>query len=268
MTSSILRLEARRSRTLTLWIVVVALVYGGFMAALYPTLKANSQLLEDYLNILPKEFLAAFGIEGGGLADPGVFFSTYIGAWLWPVLAALAAILLATRPVAADLDRGFIELPLSTPTPRARYLGITIAVHAVALVAMAIATVAGFIVVGLVVGAGFDSGRLLLVALPAAALAFAIHGVATALSVETLSRGTAGGITAGVLLAMYLLNSVARLQPDLEWLGAFSAFRYFDVRALIDAGTLDLSGIALFLAVALGGWALATWRFRTRDLVA
>lgn len=268
MIGSIVGLETRRSLGLTLWIVVVGLVYGGFMAALFPTLRENSKLIDDYIKILPKAFLAAFGMESGGLANPGTFFSTYIGTWLWPVLAALAGILLATRPVAADLDRGFLELPLSTRIPRVRYLALTIAVHAAAIVAMAAATVAGFLAIGLVVGAGFDNGRLLLVVVPSTALAFAIHGVAAALSVVTLSRGLAGGITAGVLLAMYLMNIVARLQPDLEWLGTLSAFRYFDVKAVIDGGVLDVLGLVLFMGVAIGGWAIALWRFRTRDLVA
>ena len=266
MTGALLGLEARRSRTLTIWIAVVALVYGGLMAAVYPTMKANSALLDQYIKILPKELLAAFGMVGGGLADPGVFFATYIGTWLWPVLAALAGILLATRPVAADLERGFIELPLATRVPRSRYLVLTIAVHTIALLVMAVATVAGFAAVGLLVGAGFDNGRVLLVVIPAVALAFAIHGVASALSVVTLSRGTAGGITAGALLAMYLANVLSRLQPDLDWIGTVSAFRYFDVQKVIDGGTLDVGGLVLFTACAIAGWAIAVWRFRTRDL--
>jgi ABC-2 type transport system permease protein len=252
---SILGLEARRSRAIGFWLSVVAALYGVFIAALYPTLKANSQVLEDYLAILPKELLAAIGLKPGegGLADPGVFFSSYIGEWLWPVLAALGGILLATRPVAADLDRGFLELPLSTRVPRVRYLALTIVAHAVAILVAAVATIGGFLVGGLVVGAGFDSGRLLLVIVPAAALGFAIHGVTSALSVVTLSRGTAGGIAGGILLAMYLANIVARIRPDLDWLGSLSAFRYFDVKSIIDSGTFDASGLALFAVVAIGG---------------
>jgi ABC-2 type transport system permease protein len=268
VTGSILGLEARRSRALVLTLAIVAIVYGAFVAALYPTMQANAKLLEDYLNILPKQILAAFGMAGGSLVDPGNFFSTYIGVFLWPILAALGGILLATRPVAADLERGFLELPLSTRASRSRYLGLTIAVHALAIVAMALATVGGFLVVGSLVGAGFDSGRLLLVVVPAAAFGFAIHGATSALSVVTLSRGLAAGIAGGTLLAMYLLDIVARLQPDLEWVGVVSAFRYFDVRGLINSGTPDLGGLGLFLAVAIGGWAIAIWRFRTRDLVA
>jgi len=38
-------------------------------------------------------------------------------------------------------------------------------------------------------------------------------------AVVTLSRGIAAGLAAGLLIAMYLLNIVAQVQPDLAWLG-------------------------------------------------
>lgn len=97
MTALTFRLELRRSRMLALWLTVVVLAYGGIIAGMFPILQDNSKLLEDYMKILPKELLAAFGMSGT-LTDPGVFFSTYIGSFLWPVIAAMGAIVLATRP--------------------------------------------------------------------------------------------------------------------------------------------------------------------------
>jgi hypothetical protein len=61
---------------------------------------------------------------------------------------------------------------------------------------------------------------------------------------------------------------VASLEPDLDWLGALSAFRYFRPAAVIDGGAIPLGELGLFAAVAIGCWAAAVWRFRTRDLVA
>lgn len=54
--------------------------------------------------------MAAFGMTGS-LADPGIFLRTYIGSFLWPVVAAIGAIVLATRPAAADAERGWSDLP-------------------------------------------------------------------------------------------------------------------------------------------------------------
>jgi len=261
------RMELRRSRTLAFWLAVIAAAYAGTMAIFYPIMKENAALFDEYLEIFPKEFATAFGMTGS-LGDQGVFFTTYIGSYVWPIVAALAGILLATRPVAADHDRGFLDLPLSTPIARVPYLGSAIAVQVIVMVVLATAMMAGAIVVGAIVEAGFDDGRLLLVIPSAVAFGCAIAGVTSLLAVLTLSRGMAGGITAGVLLAMYLANIVAQIEPDVEWLATFSAFHYFDTTALIDEGVFPWADLSVFVIVAVAGWVASLLVFHRRDLAA
>jgi hypothetical protein len=137
-----IRLELRRMRALVVWTAVVAIAYGGIVAAIYPTFRDNNQMIEDYMALFPEEILAAFGMVGS-LADPGVFMNTYITSMLWPIVAAVVGIALATRPVAGDLERGFLELPLSTRLSRVRYLGIAILGQAGAIAVLALATPGG-----------------------------------------------------------------------------------------------------------------------------
>ena len=259
-------LELRRTRSLILWLCVVSLAYGGIMALFWPIMRDNAALLAQYMDLFPKQFLAAFGMEGS-LADPGVFFTTYLGSWLWPILAALAAIVLATRPTAVDLERGFLELPLATSISRHRYLAATIGAHALALAVLALASVLGFWIAANLVGAPYELPDMLVVAVLAWAFACAIAGVTALLAVVTLSRSVAGGIAAAVLLGMYLLNVVAQMNPDLEGLRYLSALYYFRTTPIIDEGTLPVREVALLASVAVLGWGLAVLAFRRRDLV-
>ncbi len=267
MTLATFRLELRRDRMLTFWLGVIAFAYAGTMAAFYPLMKDNTALIDEYLDLMPEEFLVAFGMTGS-LADPGIFFTTYVGSYVWPIVAALAGILLATRPVAADSDRGFLDLPLSTPMPRVRYLSVSIVGQVLVMVALAVAMMIGVVVVGVIVDAGLDGGRMLLVVPSAVVFGCAIAGIATLLSVVTLSRGIAGGLTAGIVIGMYLLNVVAQLQPDLEWLAQLSLFHYFDTTAIIDEGVIPWVDITVHSVVAVVTWALALALFRRRDLAA
>jgi hypothetical protein len=93
-------------------------------------------------------------------------------------------------------------------------------------------------------------------------------GVTTLLAVIFLDRGKSGGLAAGTLIVMYLLNVVAALSPDVAEIGRLSAFHYFDLRALINTGTYPVGDSLLFLAVAIVGWVLALCVFRRRDLAA
>jgi ABC-type transport system involved in multi-copper enzyme maturation permease subunit len=267
MSRVILWLELRRSRSLTIWLAVVALAYSAIIGAFYPVIRDNVKLLDDYMAVFPKPLLAAFGMVGS-LSDHGVFFNTYVGSMVWPIVAAIAAVILGTRTVAADVERGFIELPLATRIDRVRYLGAAIAGQIVVLAVLALATVAGLLVVGVAVNAGFDAGRFLMDVPLLFLFACAVAGLTTLLAVVTLSRGISAGVVAGGLLAMYLLDAISRIDPGLDWVGTFGFFRYLRSTSAIGQGVLPAGELALFAAIALVSWGLATWVFRRRDLVA
>jgi ABC-2 type transport system permease protein len=267
MIVSTLLLELRRSRTLVAGVAAVGLAYGGVMGAMFPILAENQALLDQYLHLFPKEFMAAFGITGT-LSDPGIFFTTYIASWLWPVLAAIIAIAIATRATAADTERGWVEQPLATPLRRTSLAVASIIDQAIALSVVAVATVAGLLVVGLLVGAPFDALRFLQAVPALFAFGAAIAGITMLVAVLTLSRSRTAGTVTAILIAMYLLNVVGQIEPDLEVLGRFGLFHYLDTSGTMSAGTMPWGDIAVLSAVALLGWGLAVWRFRTRDLLA
>ena len=267
MTALAIRLELRRSRLLAFWLAVIGVAYTAIIGAMYPIILDNAAAMEDYMEIFPKEFLAAFGMSGS-LADPGVFFTTYIGSFLWPVLAALAAIAMATRPVAADVERGWSDVALATPLTRTRALLAAFLVQALVLAVLAVVTVGGLLVAGAVVDAGFDAARFAAGGVVLWLFACAVAGVTSLLGALTLSRSVAAGVAAGILILMYLLNVVAQVQVDLAWLADFGAFRYLLTTELIDDGVVPWASLAVFAAAALGGWAAALVAFARRDLLA
>jgi ABC-2 type transport system permease protein len=260
------RMELRRNRTLTIWLAVTMALYGAIIAAMYPVMVENDELFNAYMETFPQEFLAAFGMTGS-LSDPGIFYTTYISSWLWPIMAAVLALLLGTR-VAADLDRGFLDLPLATPMSRVRYLAASIVGQVLAMAVLAVATVGGVWVIGELVGGDFDLGRFAMAGTLSWLFGCAIAGVATLLTVLTLSRGRASGIVTGVLVAMYLVFVVTQISADWAWIMPVSAWDHFRTTELIDDGILPASDMAMFALVAVAGWLGALVAFRRRDLAA
>jgi ABC-2 type transport system permease protein len=260
------RMELRRNRSLTLWLGLTLFGYGAIMGLMYPIMAESNALMQEYMKMFPEEFLAAFGMTGS-LSDPGVFFTTYVGSWLWPIMAAATAMLLGTR-VAADLDRGFLDLPLATPVSRVRYLGASVVGQAIAMVVLAVATVWGIWLVGNLVGADFDPARWGLATVFTFAFGCAVAGPTTLLAVLTLSRGRASGIVAGVMVVMYLIFVVAQISADWAWIAPLSMWNHFDSTALIDEGSMPWGDLALFVIMAAGGWIGAIVAFRRRDLAA
>ena len=262
-----LGLELRRVRSLALALGISLAIYGAIMGAMYPILQANDELMTQYMQTFPKEFLAAFGMTGL-LSDPGVFYTTYFASWLWPMMAAVAALLAGTRAVAVDLDRGFLDLAISTRLSRVRYLGASIAAQALLMAFLAVCAVVALWAVGRLVGAEFDLGRFLLAGVLSFAFGCAIAGPATLCSVLTLSRGVSSAIVGGVLVAMYALFVVTQISKDWAFLGPLTAWNHFPTTAIIDGGQLPAFDLALFAVIGLGSWMAALWAFRRRDLAA
>jgi ABC-2 type transport system permease protein len=261
------RLEMRRNRTLLLWLTIALGGYAALMGFMYPIMLENDKLFAAYMETFPKEFLAAFGMTGL-LSDPGVFFTTYIASWLWPIIAAAAGLLVGTRAVAADLDRGFLDLPLSTRISRTRYLSASIVGQVIVMAVLAAAAVLGLWIPGQLVDANFDLVRFSLAGVLAFAFACAIAGPTTLLSVVTLSRGMASGIVGGVLILMYAVFVVSGVSADWQWVGPLSAWTHFGTTAIIDQGVFPIGDAVLFTVIALAGWAGALVAFRRRDLAA
>lgn len=261
------RLELRRCRSIAIWLAVSLAAYGAILGAMYPVLKANDALMTEYMHTFPKEFLAAFGMTGV-LSDPGVFFTTYIASWLWPIIATAAALILGTRAVAVDLDRGFLDLPLATPISRVAYLAVNVAAQALVMAALAATTVAGIWVAAAATGTVFDLGAFAAAGVLLLAFGCAIAGPTTLLSVLTLSRGRTAGVIGGVVFAMYAVFVVTQIAKDWAWIAPISAWDHFRTTELIDSGVVPIGDLGLFTATAVVGWAASIWAFRGRDLAA
>jgi hypothetical protein len=261
-----IRLELRRMRGLVGWTALAAVAYGGIVSGFYPTFRDNQKLVEQYMRLFSKELLAIFGMQGS-LADPGNFFNMYIGGMLWPIVAAIVAIALATRP-AADLEHGFLELPLATRLSRVRYLGATILGQAVGLAILAVATISGILAIGWVVGAPFDTWRFVLAGIHAFGFGIVLAAGATLLTTLTLDRGRAAGIAVGLILGMYLLDAASKVWTNLGAFAELSAFHHFRTTEIIDTGAFPAGDFVLFLAVAAVAWLVALFVFRRRDLAA
>jgi drug/metabolite transporter (DMT)-like permease len=232
-----------------------------------PTLRqAGAALWLSLLGYTGYYLLLVLAIDAAGAALPVLIIGT-IPIWImllgkpqglrWAALVpglllTVAGLMLMMRETAHAAD-GATGNPLG--------LGILYAV-------LAMATVAGVLVIGRLVGADFDPGRFAAATVVLWLFGCAVAGVTSLVGAMTLSRAIAGGLAAGVLILMYLVNIVAQVQVDLAWLADFGAFKYLLMTELIDTGVVPWASGAIFAVGAVGGWAASLLVFRRRDLLA
>lgn len=227
-------------------------------------------------------------VSGLGLQMFGRTTATLLNLAL--LLAPLVGVLMGAASIAGERERGTLEHLLAQPLSRT---GLLIGKHAGLLVALAMATAAGFLPAGLLIAANSGPGMLPHFALfPALAVgaAASLAGVGLVISVSSRSAVQAQGAAVAVWFTLALLYdlvligslSVSGLAP--HWLVAALALNPIDATRVMGVLALEpdlyllgpagaflterlgSAGAAALLAIAVTCWATlpvvaATFRF-------
>ena len=185
----------------------------------------------------------------------------------FPVIFGFWALIAGSGAIRGDEDRGLLELWLASGTSRAR---VTAARTGAFVIAVAVSILVVLVLTGLgatIVGSPLPIEGLL--ADGAALLAVTVACFALALLIAQFvdSRRVAAGVSAIVLLALFLLNSLGRtLEAPARFRGV-SPFYYVDrTNGLSPGGQIDWASTLGVSAAALALVALAGVAFTRRDL--
>jgi len=182
------------------------------------------------------------------------------------ILFAVWALVSSTGFARGDEERGIVEASLATGTTRVGLVASRAVAFAVGLIMAALAAGAGYV---LGVSADRESvaiGRVLEESALLVAIGLACYGIGLLVAQLSPAR-SATAAAGGVLLALFLVNSLSRV---LDWLTAWrwlSPFRYYDLsQPLPPGGGFDIRGFAALLAIAVAMTGAAALAFAYRDL--
>ena len=179
---------------------------------------------------------------------------------LWPLLAS-------SRMLRGEEEWGSMDVLLSLPRGRIRVALEKLAAIWTALLAMGLLigllTFAG----GLRVNADFGLGDALLSGLNLVLTAAVFGAIALLISQFTQERGTATGITAGLLLIFIVLDMVHRVIPNTEWISRLSPVYYYNLnKPLVPGYSFDPAAMLILLALCILLSGVSIWLFARRDI--
>ena len=179
---------------------------------------------------------------------------------VWPLLAC-------SRILRGEEERGSLDVLLSLPRGRTRIALEKLAAVWTALLLMGL-------LIGLITFAGgqkfnadYSLADSLLFGLNIALISGVFGSLALLISQFTQERGTAAGVTGGLLVVFIVLDMVHRVIPGTDWISRFSPIYYYNLsKPLIPGYGTDPAAMLglLGLSVLLSGAAI--WLFARRDI--
>lgn len=248
-----------RRRSLAAWGLPLGLM-SAFIVAIFPAVEDSiGQAVSEY----PPALKEAFGI--GELAN----VEQYLQAEMLSLIVPLALGYLAVRAVASGLagaaESGRLDVLLSAPVSRGRLCAAGFIAAAIELAAV-LAVTAVFTGIGsLLAGAGLDAGAAAAGFANVWPLALLFAGLGVVACAWSLRTSVVTGSVAGILVAMYVIDLVGKLDPGLDWVRYISVFRYYGNAIEDGIEPLSFAGVTL-AAAALA--ALGAWLFDRRDVAA
>jgi ABC-2 type transport system permease protein len=248
-----------RRRSLLAWGLPLGL-WSAFVVVIFPSVEgALSKAVKSY----PSGLKEAFGI--GELTS----VEQYLHAEMLSLIVPLALGYLAVRAVASGLsgaaESGRLDVLLSAPVSRSRVAAASFTATAIELAIVLVLTVLLTGLGSLLAGAHLSFSAALAGytnVWPLALLFAGLGVVATGFSQRT---SVVTGSVAGVLVTMYVIDLVGRLDPDLSGVRYASVFRYYG--NAIEDGIDPVAFIGVTVAAVVLA-AVGARLFERRDLAA
>ena len=269
MNHSVMRLTMRTRRLATFWFQLGILALALLIMGLWPLFKENWDTLSQAMG--GSELFGGATVDGAS-PQQNTFYSYFSSQYTSTLMLVLAyfGVWFGAGLITRDFGSGTLDVLLSAPISRTRFLLSRIA----ALLVLTILVV-GASLVGILIGAAIwarevdlSSLALLLVHVQMLIFTLAVAGGGLLLAILILQPGRTYGLAAGIIVIMFVILIVADIASGVEWLEKFSLFGYWNPVDQLGSGdfiwrdALVLGGVALVTAVA----SLAI--FRRRDIVA
>lgn len=264
MSWTLLRGTLHQRRAPIFWFCVGLVLYSWLMTWFYP--KIGGGQYAEMIESLPPEMIAIFGGTEVPFASMGGYFQTEYLGLMWMIIVAAAVVLFAGRAFSGEVGAGTMELLLAQPISRLR-LALT---RVVAFVGYALLLSAASFVPIQIFGPVYsiELGAKTFWTLFAFGTLFmlAVGGLAMLLSAVFRDSGRPSGITAGVLLLLWIADLVSNFSEAARFLDPINLVSYWQPGKIINGETVPPQAWWIYAVVGVVSLAAAVLVFRRRDV--
>jgi ABC-2 type transport system permease protein len=250
-------------RSLLAWLIP-GMAMIGLTASMQPEMSKEGSLFAAKLDMVPKEILVAFGVQGADFGEPASYLATNFTVYAL-IGSAFAGILGATV-LAKEEAFGTGEMLYTMPVARRTVVLAKVAAGLVLVelfaLGLAVAAFGTFAAIGVTLARPAVLAAMFVVA---GALFAAMFALGLLITVRSSRPRSATSAALGLIFGLYGLNVVGALNESLSAFRAVSPFRYAEAARVIQAGGLP-AGTLVLVAVALVAVGIVCRLFDQKDI--
>ncbi len=189
---------------------------------------------------------------------------------LWTMLAGMFIAYLSVSIVAGDFENRHMDIWLSKPITRRRYLAEKFAALTIISLLMSLAAALGLIIglAGINSLSELSANATLISVLAGLPILMVIAAVGTLSAVNFQKMKAGMGVSFAFVFAQLFLRTFGSFSKDLEIIKAVSVFTYWDYSAAIFDTVFRVNDFALITVFSLLILAAAIWVFKKKDIPA
>lgn len=245
---------------------LVGLVLLWMFIALYPFIEEQSSVIMELFEGMPEGFLKAFGADPTSFTTIEGFLAAKQYSATWPIIVILLLAALASTVIAGDIEQGSIEISLSKPVSRygiffGRYL-----VGFVGLLAFTACSVLSLIPMASLYNVEIGTSNVLKLTLITFLFGLVVLSLSMLLSSIFSEKNKVYMVVGGIMVVMYMLNVVALIKEDIDYIKYASFFNYLETNGALILNKIGTSSILIFLICAIIFTISGSYWFNKRDI--
>ncbi len=228
---------------------------------MFPGIQAEMDVLEE---AFPGFMFELFRIEA--LHTIEGFIAAEIYSFFWVLLVGIYFASIGASMIAGEIHDRKMDLTLSNPISRESVVLQKVAALWVPIVVLNLGVGVIVYLGGVVIDEPFNPVALAMVHLLSVPYLLVCAGIGLVTSVVLQNVRTARAAALSLVIVLWLIEGVSRVDPNFEWVGVVAPSRYYDQTAILvheEYALLD-AGILLIAFFALVG--VAVFIFTRRDI--
>ncbi len=247
------------------WAIGITIL-GFYISFAYNSFAENIEIFQELVSNFPEELVYFLGgSEGIDMSTFAGFLNLEIFGLMGPIMLTVVGINSGTHIVAGELNNKTLEIIMSTSVGKNKYLFQQILVMITRIVVISMILWANFFVFANLFDLELDLKNLTAIIFHLILLSLSIASFSLLIGSITGNKSTTLGLSAGIAVLSYFINSISPMIKGIENLKYISIFYYYKHSEPLING-INLEGVYVMLFISLLFIILSFIAFKYKDL--